>query len=319
MDLQQFFDLDDRPIYNTQAVVRMTGVHAPRLRAWERRYAFVAPHRNTNKYRQYSSRDIAIIRWLRDQVVDGMTISQATSLLRTLLVDPSANHPYQIPVAIQHQQTTIPSSPDNLTDALIGAAMQLDQQMAYQTLMTAFAMYTVEDVCSLVMIPALMKIGDVWKDTPQNIIVEHFLSGMIRAQLDSLLHAAPMMTHGQTVLVGTVPGEMHEIGALMTALFLRRTGIRAVYVGQNPDASGLIMIARAQSPVTICLSITMPVFLASAVLLLQDLASIPHVQVFIGGQAITSENIAKLPSSVTPLPNDLRHTVEILRKALPAS
>src|SRR5690349_4960096 len=72
------------PLFNTKAVVRQTGVPAPTLRAWERRYGALAPQRGENDYRLYSERDIAIIRWLREQVENGLSISQAIALLRTI-------------------------------------------------------------------------------------------------------------------------------------------------------------------------------------------------------------------------------------------
>src|SRR5215470_3627885 len=65
------------PLFNTKAVVRQTGIPAPTLRAWERRYGILSPQRGPNDYRLYSERDIAIIRWLREQVENGLSISQA--------------------------------------------------------------------------------------------------------------------------------------------------------------------------------------------------------------------------------------------------
>src|SRR6266568_2848806 len=70
------------PLFNTKAVVQQTGITAPTLRAWERRYMILSPERAQNDYRLYSERDIAIIRWLKDRVDAGMSISQAIALFR---------------------------------------------------------------------------------------------------------------------------------------------------------------------------------------------------------------------------------------------
>jgi MerR family transcriptional regulator, light-induced transcriptional regulator len=77
-DLERY---SDTPLFNTKAVVQQTGVPAPTLRAWERRYTILSPHRTNNAYRLYSERDIARIRWLKARVDAGMTISQAIALL----------------------------------------------------------------------------------------------------------------------------------------------------------------------------------------------------------------------------------------------
>lgn len=70
------------PMYNTKAVVQQTGIPAPTLRAWERRYALISPERAENDYRLYSERDIALIRWLKERIESGMSISQAVALYR---------------------------------------------------------------------------------------------------------------------------------------------------------------------------------------------------------------------------------------------
>src|SRR5215472_75581 len=74
----------DMPLFNTKAVVHQTGVPAPTLRAWERRYGILTPRRGDNDYRLYSERDMMLVAWLRERVESGMTISQAIALLRTL-------------------------------------------------------------------------------------------------------------------------------------------------------------------------------------------------------------------------------------------
>lgn len=70
------------PVFNTKAVVQQTGVPAPTLRAWERRYKLIAPERANNAYRLYSQRDIALIRWLKERVDAGIAISHAVALFR---------------------------------------------------------------------------------------------------------------------------------------------------------------------------------------------------------------------------------------------
>src|SRR5215472_16871241 len=74
----------DMPLYNTKSVVHHTGVPAPTLRAWERRYGILSPRRSDNDYGLYSERDMMTVTWLRERVESGMTISQAIALLRSL-------------------------------------------------------------------------------------------------------------------------------------------------------------------------------------------------------------------------------------------
>jgi MerR family transcriptional regulator, light-induced transcriptional regulator len=77
----------DKPVFNIKAVVQQTGIPAPTLRAWERRYVLFSPKRADNSYRLYTERDIVVLRWLRGRVEDGMLISQAIALYHHLNQD----------------------------------------------------------------------------------------------------------------------------------------------------------------------------------------------------------------------------------------
>ncbi|GHO86832.1 MerR family transcriptional regulator [Dictyobacter formicarum] len=84
MEWPRLEQYSDQPVFNTKAVVQQTGVPAPTLRAWERRYALLRPERANNAYRLYSERDIALIHWLKECIDGGMSISHAVALFRHL-------------------------------------------------------------------------------------------------------------------------------------------------------------------------------------------------------------------------------------------
>lgn len=90
MEWPHWEQYSSQPVYNTKAVVQQTGVPAPTLRAWERRYALLSPERANNAYRLYSERDIVLIRWLKDRVDGGMSISHAVELYHHLCKQPPA-------------------------------------------------------------------------------------------------------------------------------------------------------------------------------------------------------------------------------------
>src|SRR5260370_15340702 len=93
-DLEHYADV---PLFNTKAVVQQTGITGPTLRAWERRYMILSPERAQNDYRLYSERDIAIIRWLKDRVDTGMSISHAIALFRHLEEEHNQIHRNDLP------------------------------------------------------------------------------------------------------------------------------------------------------------------------------------------------------------------------------
>src|SRR5512145_944070 len=75
---------NQNPIYNLKAVVQETGLKADTLRAWERRYGLPQPERSGGGHRLYSQRDMEIIKWLIDRQEEGMSISRAVDLWRSL-------------------------------------------------------------------------------------------------------------------------------------------------------------------------------------------------------------------------------------------
>ncbi len=128
----------DFPLYNTKAVVQQTGIPAPTLRAWERRYTFLLPGRADNSYRRYSERDIAVIRWLKERVDAGMSISQAIALFRHLDEEHSQSGMPQGEVLTEGSTTTfqvvLPLSPGNgQTQASIESLAEAEVQTPDET------------------------------------------------------------------------------------------------------------------------------------------------------------------------------------------
>lgn len=306
-------DYKDEPIYNTQAVVQMTKVQAPRLRAWERRYSFLTPQRGNNKYRLYSERDIVVIRWLRDQVDAGMSISQATSYLRDNL-DRLAILATNNDAETSYQPTN--SNMAEMSMQLVDYAYALDENGAYQILSQALASHSVEDVCVHVITPALTIIGEAWLTNEQHIINEHFLTEIVRSQLESLLRSTHNVSTGRMIMVGAAPGEHHELGPLMLALFLRRQNIRVTFLGQNLATAALLRMASEGELDVICLSVTLPQLLASTLQLLIDLSQVSNIITFVGGQAVTPEYATGLPVGIHYLHGDIQASVAAIQKSI---
>jgi DNA-binding transcriptional MerR regulator len=289
----------DMPLFNTKAVVRTTGVPAPTLRAWERRYGILSPRRGENDYRLYSERDIAMVTWLRERVESGMTISQAIALLRSL--EPgrkrrsrarATSAPVaELPVQVTPARAAAVLSLDDLWVALLRQFVSLDEVAATRTIAQAHAIYSIEDVCLYLYTPVLVEIGRLWAEGEVSVAVEHFASSIIRAQMESLFRSSASLQAGSLVLVGCAPDELHELGALMVALFLRRAGLRVAYLGQSVETDGLMATIASARPAGVVLSVTLPAH-ASALedigaRLRREFSPAPHF--FFGGQAFSAE------------------------------
>ncbi|MGO8948170.1 MAG: MerR family transcriptional regulator [Ktedonobacterales bacterium] len=252
----------DMPLYNTKSVVHHTGVPAPTLRAWERRYGILSPRRSDNDYRLYSERDMMTVTWLRERVESGMTISQAIALLRSLEPARRRGRRLRSQMSSPAEVVTVTASPpaldrfslDDLGVTLLAQFSSLDEYAVHHTIMQALAVYTVEDICLHLFSPVLVEMGRRWALGELDATVEHFAATLIRGLLDGLFRSAATSSSGPLVLVGCAPGEQHELGALMLALFLRRAGARVAYLGQNVEADGLLATVTSLRPVCVLLS-----------------------------------------------------------------
>ncbi|HEX9374003.1 MAG TPA: B12-binding domain-containing protein [Roseiflexaceae bacterium] len=236
--------LSTAPVFNTKAVARETGVPADTFRAWERRYSVPRPQRTAGGHRLYSERDIAIIRWLRDRTDEGVNISHAVMLLTTTLdaapITPANNDEAR---AIER-----------MTEDLAQALTDFDAPQAERLLGEAFSIHPFEHVLLDLIQPTMVEIGERWHRGEINVAVEHFATQFVRRKLAGLLNVFEGGSHRATIVIGCAPGELHDLGVLMSALFLVRRGWHVVYLGPQVPLVDLIETIRAVGPSLVCLS-----------------------------------------------------------------
>ena len=153
-------ELPDSPRFTIKIVSTQTGIKPITLRAWERRYQLLAPQRSENRYRLYSERDVAILRWVKQRVESGITISTAAMELQGMLksgVLPEAMEP--APRWTPRNQS---DSPEKYTARLYEALSTCQEEAATATLGEAHALFDLTTVCLRIIIPCLVQLGDAW-------------------------------------------------------------------------------------------------------------------------------------------------------------
>lgn len=255
-----FNRLATQPVYNTQAVVQRTGVPADTFRAWERRYGVPNPVRTDGNQRRYSDRDVAMIAWLRDQTRSGLTISQAIALfkVREHLEDESTEAFAPFDPASSRGARVEASALSRYARQLVEALVEFDSRAASHVVEEALALVPVEDVCLDVLQPALYEIGARWQRGEIPISGEHFATAFAIRKLGSLFNLS-RPEHGRGPVVATcLEGELHEVGLLMTCLFLSRRGFRVIYLGPNLPVADLVETVQDLRPPLVLLSASTP-------------------------------------------------------------
>lgn len=235
---------NDTPMFTANEVELRTGVPATTLRQWERRYGLPNPQRASSGYRLYSQQDIGCIEFMRNQISSGVPASRAAQLY-------VLNKPGKNPVAQQ-----APQAGATLVSRLIEATLSGDNGRADRVLSEAHASLSVEDVLLRVIQPTLVEIGEKWHRGEINVAHEHQASNFLRGKLHGLLELAGNSKHGPAIIVACAPGEWHEIGSLMLAIFLRRAGFRTHYLGANTPVEDLVRFAREVKAEVLMISVS---------------------------------------------------------------
>lgn len=328
-ELEGFSDV---PMFNMKAMVQLSGVAAPTLRAWERRYSILSPERAQNDYRLYSRRDIAIIRWLKERVDAGMSISQAVALFRHLEEEhqqlqgemlprassslPSSSLDVQLNTAQEGEPEEETYDMRSVQERLLTAFNRLDEAAASQRMASMLAIYPLEQVCSELIKPTLWEVGRLWEQGLINVSIEHFASAFFRGLLTNLFHAMSPAGTGPLIITCCAPGEEHELAALMLSLLLRRAGLHIAYLGQSIEINGLLQTIRQLSPALVCISATYVSCIDIVTELGEKLERFPPPRptLVFGGQAFEqhTECIARIPGVY--LDGELQHIITELKR-----
>lgn len=253
------------PLYNIKAVVQSTNISPSTLRAWERRYNMCQPQRSESGYRLYSDRDVAVIRWLKAQVDAGMSISQAVSWLQSLIEQAASDEQATLPEpASRTMETVALATPSRLAlenfvtlrEQLLRALLNYEEDAAEAFLAHAFALYPVEHVGEHIIMPVLVEIGERWHRGELSITREHYATSYLMQRLAAILRTVPNTAVNPVIWVGCAPGELHEIGAMLLSINLRRAGYTVRYLGQNLPLDDLVAETRAVRPDAILFSAT---------------------------------------------------------------
>ena len=286
--------MPSEPRYNIRAVERLTGVPAPTLRSWERRYGFPAPQRTLTARRLYSDDDVRTIRWVRDQTDHGLAVAQAIAWAQAggSAHGPAASTP------------SLSASPEALVQAILAGVSRYDEEAVESALTAAFAQLLADEVLTRVLTPTLVAVGERWARGELPVAAEHFVTNLVRRRLLGLLAAQPAITPRMTAALACLPGEQHDLGLLMLALFLRWAGARVLYLGADLPVRDLVRLAETRAIDAFCLSAGREASSQAFTELRAGLAQLDQpVRVYLGGAA--AGDLAPLPG-VTVLTCDLR-------------
>lgn len=254
--------------YEILEVAELTGLATARLRAWERRYAVIRPARQSNRYRRYTSEQVALLRAFGRLCAAGERIGK---LVR---------EPRESVIARAEGQAT----GDGALAPLVEAIKQLDAQRLKALLVERRRSMDSVRFGSEVVLRLADVVGDLWALGRLSVAAEHLASEVVVQLMKQELTADDRP--GPLLLAACVQGEQHEWGFLVTLVRLQTQGWRVRYLGPNMPVKNLADAAWTVLPNTVALSASDPSNVIDRLSELRRLPRLlpPRTRVVLGGQ-----------------------------------
>jgi len=241
-----------------QVVARRTGLSADVIRAWERRYHAVSPHRSATSRRLYSDEDVERLTLLRQATQAGRRIGDIAYLSMKELQE-----------LIQRDEAAIAQVPAGVrpgagqttryhVNACLNAVQRLDAVALEAALAEATLALSLPVLLEAVIGPLLCEIGGQWRDGRLRPCHEHMATAQLRSFLGTLLVSGNMADTGPALIVATPAGQRHELGALMAAATAAQSGWRPLHLGPDIPSDEIAFAAMEKQAQAVALSIAYP-------------------------------------------------------------
>lgn len=232
--------IDTEPRHPIGVVSDRTGLTPDVLRVWERRYSVVTPRRSAGGQRLYSDADIIRLRLLNRATRGGHGISHVASLTNAELENMVRQATAADVAPVLPQQSDEPHAAVAEAMTLTG---QLDPSGVERLLRKNVARYGIVGFIDRIAAPFLRAIGEAWHHGKISIAQEHMATGIVQRVVSE---TAPLLSGSMdspAIVIATLEGERHAIGALMAAATAASEGWRVIYLGADLPVRDIVEIA----------------------------------------------------------------------------
>lgn len=242
------------------AVERETGLSKDTLRVWEKRYGFPRPLRDAAGDRLYPADQVEKLLLIRRLLDAGMRPGKVVELDRDTLRAQVSQASQTGTATARNADATRPTTTNAHTPLqplldMIGAhdPQALRQALVHAQLRMGLAAFVTDLVA-----PLTHAVGQAWAQGRFEIFEEHLftevVSGVLRHAIATL--AATVPTGGPTVLLTTLPQEMHGLGLLMVEALLALEGCHCISLGTQTPLGNVVQAVQAHRADVLVLSFT---------------------------------------------------------------
>jgi len=233
------------------AVARRIGVAPDTLRTWDRRYGMGPSQHVPGKHRRYNSDDVARLEIMRRLVMDGVMPAEAARVAQeTDLATAQPKRPELRLVTDRAETKGVLDldSPKNAGRGLARAASMLDAGACQTIIARLLEKNGVLWTWDKVLVPVLITFGERWATTGDGIEIEHMLSEVVIAELQSLALSIDQPVNARPVILAAAPHELHTLPLYAISAALAEHQISSRVLGARLPTEALAAACRKLGP-----------------------------------------------------------------------
>ncbi len=250
------------------------------------------PTRGANRYRNYSGEDVALLKFLKEQLNAGGSIGELAKLGgEELLGRARASAP---------RVSFVDNTFSKLLRELLSTLNPFDRVIFEKRLNGAVAVVPFEEALHGILLPLQEQVGKLWHEDHVNVALEHYVTKQVQQKIFSAMNQLPVAEFGAKVIVACPPGEEHDMAALAVAYRCRLRGCRVYYLGANVPIASLTNLCDKVRPDLTIISFPLALPEAKATELVQALADevSPVSKLAVGGHGALAMRDLFLKSNI---------------------
>ena len=279
-----------------RVVAQRTGLTSATIRAWERRYDAVGPRRSSGGQRLYTDEDVAHLRTLKALTDGGRSISSVAGLSPD---DAEALLTEDISASARQPTMVVGVSAEHRVDEAYDRVCAMDGAGLDRVLWRALVTHGASALLSEIVGPLLRRIGEGWESGEITPGHEHLASEVVEKILDRVVERL-RPTNGPTMVVSTLPGERHGLGARLASSAAALDGWNVVYMGTDLPVEDVVVAAETLNARAVAISVVRGTDVAASADALMRLRTLldPRTRLFVGGGGLEEIPDDLMPAGV---------------------
>lgn len=268
--------------YSIAQVEALTGIQAPTLRMWEKRYGFLIPHRTDTNIRYYSDDQLKKLLNISVLIEAGYKISKLASMPEDTLHAASA------------EVQTTGNAENAEIKALVVSMLEYDELRFNEIFQVSVIRKGLLQTMTSLIYPFLRQVGVLWGTSRLMPAQEHFISNIIKRKLFTAIDGISEPAKDTRKVILFLPEqEEHELGLLLSYFIFKNAGWKAFYLGQNVPLENIRLMEESVKPDVLCTFLITPS--SEPEKRFQRILEQTHAHLLVSGSA---QNLPAVPSDL---------------------